>query len=235
MVNSCRTCSKLVGSDNPKRNFCSPDCYYRYAETLGEDYAARFKITTVVCPVCQTVVKIGGGKGGRKKSTTFCSLACKRAGHQSKSKECLEMSPTQRAYLAGIIDGEGSLVFSMKNGRSIECVISIGNTNLEVLEWVKSTTGLGTIHTAKRYQLSHKPAWQYKCTHGGATSVCASVVEFLIIKRQQARLMLEAAEMRKNISLKVDFTWQREFHQHMKDLNHRGVPVCAEEIGTEAA
>ena len=56
------------------------------------------------------------------------------------------MTPTDKAYIAGIIDGEGSIIlirFHQKQFPS-PCV-SIASTSLELLEWLRNTTKVGII------------------------------------------------------------------------------------------
>lgn len=51
------------------------------------------------------------------------------------------MLETEKAYIAGIIDGEGSIMLIKfhKNQYPSPC-ISISSTNVELLEWIKQTT-----------------------------------------------------------------------------------------------
>ncbi|MEW9051766.1 MAG: LAGLIDADG family homing endonuclease [Neobacillus sp.] len=62
------------------------------------------------------------------------------------------MEPWEAAYVAGIIDGEGSITLTKlhKNEHRRPC-ISIASTNLELLEYVLSLTG-GYITDKKNYQ-----------------------------------------------------------------------------------
>lgn len=59
---------------------------------------------------------------------------------------------TEKSYLAGIIDGEGSIMLTRfhKSEYHSPC-ISIASTDLELLEWVKSTVGSGKITSKKNY------------------------------------------------------------------------------------
>ena len=57
-----------------------------------------------------------------------------------------------KSYIAGIIDGEGSimLISNHKNQLPSPC-ISISSSTLELLEWIKSATNVGTIIKKKNY------------------------------------------------------------------------------------
>lgn len=60
------------------------------------------------------------------------------------------MTNTEIAYLAGIIDGEGSIMLTKyhKSEYPSPC-ISISSTDLELLEWIKEKVGSGRITRKK--------------------------------------------------------------------------------------
>ncbi len=62
------------------------------------------------------------------------------------------MKIEERAYIAGIIDGEGSIMLTRfhKNQFPAPC-ISIASTSLELLEFIKNAIGLGHINSKKNY------------------------------------------------------------------------------------
>lgn len=64
------------------------------------------------------------------------------------------MTETEKAYIAGIIDGEGSVMLQRihKNEHPSPCV-SITSTTLELLEWVKDTVGKGRVISKKNYNI----------------------------------------------------------------------------------
>ena len=73
------------------------------------------------------------------------------------------MTETEKAYIAGIIDGEGSIMLQRihKNEHPSPCV-SITSTTLELLEWVKNTVGKGRIISKKNYNIEkHKDCYSY--------------------------------------------------------------------------
>jgi hypothetical protein len=56
------------------------------------------------------------------------------------------MTETEKAYIAGIIDGEGSIMLIKfhKNQLPSPC-ISISSATIEVLEWIKAKVNAGAI------------------------------------------------------------------------------------------
>ncbi len=54
------------------------------------------------------------------------------------------MTNEQKAYIAGIIDGEGSIMLLRFHGNQFPSpCISISSTTIELLEWIKSVTKIG--------------------------------------------------------------------------------------------
>lgn len=67
------------------------------------------------------------------------------------------MTETDKAYIAGIIDGEGSI----SNEHPAPCV-SIASTTLELLKWIQKTVDKGTIKLKKNYNTEkHKDCYSY--------------------------------------------------------------------------
>lgn len=60
------------------------------------------------------------------------------------------MITEEKAYIAGIIDGEGSIMLlKFHNNQFPSPCISISSTTLELLEWLKNKTRVGTIKEKK--------------------------------------------------------------------------------------
>ncbi len=65
------------------------------------------------------------------------------------------MSPVDAAYLADLIDGEGTISLTrIHQGQNRQLVVTISSTERSLLEWTKNTTGVGKI-TAKCASLPH--------------------------------------------------------------------------------
>ena len=102
------------------------------------------------------------------------------------------MKETEKAYLAGLIDGEGCITLTVsKKGQLPQPQLSISNKNLEVLRWVRQQTGYGSLITKKPYKANHSItyAWQINCV-GRVTQVLSSVCKYLIIKKRHAKLIM---------------------------------------------
>lgn len=101
------------------------------------------------------------------------------------------------AYLAGIIDGEGS-IGTTKTGtpRHIVIRVVIANTNVHLLDRLQIDFG-GTFSVRER---GHQPGWKpfasLAWTGRGAESILKRVLPYLIVKRAQALIALELMEGR---------------------------------------
>lgn len=74
------------------------------------------------------------------------------------------MTDVEKAYIAGIIDGEGSIMLQTfhKNQLPAPC-ISITSTTIELLEWIKTKIDTGTITRKNNYN-KEKHKYCYKLT-----------------------------------------------------------------------
>lgn len=99
------------------------------------------------------------------------------------------MNDLEIAYLAGIIDGEGSIMLSKyhKSEYPSPC-ISISSTDLELLEWVKNKIGSGRINRKKNYNIEkHKTSYTYALYYDKAIEIMDAVYPYLVISKKKAR------------------------------------------------
>ena len=99
------------------------------------------------------------------------------------------------AWAAGFIDGEGSILFTRRSGRTRDFSMKLQavNTNIKSLERLKDLFG-GSIHSLhnekKAYGKNWKPSWIWSCSHRKAEETIRALLPFLLIKREQADLAL---------------------------------------------
>ena len=104
------------------------------------------------------------------------------------------MTQTEKAYIAGIIDGEGSIMLQRihKNEYPSPCV-SIASTTIELLEFIKFTIGKGVISKKKNYNSDkHKDCYSYILKRNDAISLLIDIYPYLIIpaKKKRAELII---------------------------------------------
>lgn len=99
------------------------------------------------------------------------------------------MLETEKAYIAGIIDGEGSIMLIKfhKNQYPSPC-ISISSTDIELLEWIKNTTKMGRILRKKNYNKEkHLDSYTYRVIYDEAIKLLEEIEPYLIIQKKKLR------------------------------------------------
>jgi hypothetical protein len=101
------------------------------------------------------------------------------------------LSVADAAYIAGLIDGEGTITLSRKHaaeGRQL--VLSISNTERPILEFALQCIGAGKITTKKTTKNHHAPGFTYAIWNRQALSLLFQIEPFLrSYKRRRAALV----------------------------------------------
>lgn len=106
------------------------------------------------------------------------------------------LTPEEKAYIAGIVDGEGSIMLIKfhRNQFPAPC-LSISSTTLELLDWIKLKTGMGTITHKKNYNSEkYKESYSYVLKYDNAISLLKSIEPYLIIESKRKRALLLLTE-----------------------------------------
>lgn len=123
-----------------------------------------------------------GCGGGKHKKSKFC------VGCNSKSPGSVSsLSDVQAAWLAGILEGEGSWV-SKRDGRFY---VMASMTDLDVLEEIRSITNVGTVISLKSREEHWKQAWRWTCARQEqCKDITVAVWPYLKERRKQKILAL---------------------------------------------
>lgn len=175
---------------------------------------------------CGSVFLVGGA-GNRKRSSRFCSVECRNAAKYNSPKTwALQMSSTEAAYLAGIVDGEGHVSiyggYGKKDPHAYRAHLGVVNTSMELLEWCTTTTGLGGIAVQRRESDTKKATWHWLVVSEAACQVLIQIEPYLVIKADRARLVIDFQTRLRQPALKADRTWQHEAVAAVRALNARG-------------
>lgn len=110
------------------------------------------------------------------------------------------LTEAQKAYIAGFIDGEGTISIS-KTGyvssggeQNYTTLLRIGNTDKEVLEKIRDWTGLGYVKpflTSWSQRPNNKPLWRWQIAANQMRELLPEIIPYLQIKRRVAELALE--------------------------------------------
>ena len=106
----------------------------------------------------------------------------------------IKMTEIEKSYIAGIIDGEGSIMLQkFHNNQFPAPYVSIPSTTLELLEWIQVAVGKGSIKATKNYNLDrHKNSYTYFLKYDAAIELLKSVYPYLVIysKKKRANLII---------------------------------------------
>ena len=97
------------------------------------------------------------------------------------------------AYLAGLIDGEGTITLSRRHANERrQLVVSVVSTEREILEWVLAQVGAGKMTRKRTVSDRHAPSFTYSIANRQALALLGDVEPFLqSYKRRRARLALD--------------------------------------------
>jgi hypothetical protein len=85
------------------------------------------------------------------------------------------LSETEAAYVAGIVDGEGTITLTRAHRDGRRPVVSISSTELSLLQYIQSIVGAGRITgkvTARRH---HSPSFAYVVSSRKALALLAQI------------------------------------------------------------
>lgn len=126
----------------------------------------------------------------------------------------LDISEVDKAYIAGLIDGEGCISLNKQTRKKTGFVnyfpyISIANKNLEILKWIEEITGLGKIRRltppppSKRTEKWRQRPWTWSnCytygvnNHASCYRFCIDIGPYMKIKKEHIDLLLEFLEIK---------------------------------------
>ena len=118
-----------------------------------------------------------------------------------------EYTVAQIAYMAGIIDGEGSIYIgnfssNPKTGtKYYQTNIEITNTDKNLMDWISSTFGgrLNTYTAKQTPKNSRRTVYRWIATGERVTHLVEVLFPYLIAKKRQAEIMIKMRETYKPI------------------------------------
>jgi hypothetical protein len=176
-----------------------------------------------VCPACGKQFYVGG-RGRPPRRQRLCSLDCQQRARIRKGTRARKLSAAEKCYLAGFIDGEGSIMLYDRDARrtSIRVRMVVTNTNLAVLEWMREVTRVGRINIHQADDGRRKTSWNWTTDGDGAASILEQIVEVMRVKNAQAELAITVNKQLADVALKWRRDWQVEARGKMQALNARG-------------
>lgn len=176
------------------------------------------------CPTCGKSFPVcPPGKKSRTypgDNQVFCSNLCSHKARYRHGRECAQLSPVDAAYIAGFLDGEGSIILYRRRDK-VALRVGFANSDRPVLEWIAQVLACGSI-TIKHGNPLHKPGYILQINADAAVSLLRQVRPYLHIKARQADLAIAFQERMQDPALNSDRLWQYEYQADMRSMNQRG-------------
>lgn len=148
-------------------------------------------------------------------------------------------TPTDLAYIAGFVDGEGSIGMYIKNPIKeshhtyYREQVTITQVDRGVLEYIQNFFP-GSLTRKKTYSAKHRPAHQLKWTTVNAVDFVRAILPYLRVKREQAETIIQFRKSMKHVDRHqkgFGGKWitdeeegrRKRFYDRIKSLNRTGV------------
>lgn len=175
----CQICGKpffILPHRIKSAKYCSNVCRHKGHEN---------PIIKKECEYCGKEFAAGGGRSQAKQSQKFCSRSCQ--GYARKRMPISnDLSQGQAAYIAGIIDGEGSIIFLHKNKKRPTIRLTVPNTSKALIDWLKRKTGTGSIIEKTGRKQNHSKQFIWSCYSQNAKKILEQCLPYLVVKKKLA-------------------------------------------------
>jgi hypothetical protein len=151
----------------------------------------------------------------------FCSRECRYSSARKPGKIPLTLKSDDAAYIAGFIDGDGSLSFKLAHGM-LHPIIQVTNRCKEALEFIAEKTGVGFLHILKQSKKVHARRWLWSIGGDSVSRLMLQLHPYFRLRTKQAGLLLEASRYLNTPSLKRDLSIGVSLLAQMRQANKRG-------------
>ena len=102
------------------------------------------------------------------------------------------LDPSEAAYLAGIIDGEGTVTLTRKHrNENRQLALTISNTEKPLLDYIITTVGAGKITRKRTEKAHHTASYTYAIYNRQALTLLEQITSYLrTYKAKRAALIL---------------------------------------------
>ena len=91
-----------------------------------------------------------------------------------------KLTKTGAAYIAGIIDGEGTITLTRRNSTSHRhLVVTVSSTDQDLLIYIQELIGAGKITTKRTYKQHHVPGGTFQISNRQALALLQQIAIFL--------------------------------------------------------
>jgi hypothetical protein len=95
-------------------------------------------------------------------------------------RKVAELSQIDAAYIAGLVDGEGTVTLTRKHrNENRQLAVTISNTEMRLLEYVVAVVGAGKITRKRISKTHHTPSFTYAIYNRQALSLLTQIHTYL--------------------------------------------------------
>lgn len=112
------------------------------------------------------------------------------------------MKDTDLAYIAGVIDSDGSIIINKsyskkgyKKGYKLSLRLAVGSTSEKIIDWLKQMVG-GCSYIDTRLP-PRKTYYWWRIHSRQASNLLEAILPFLVIKRKESQLAIEFQGLKK--------------------------------------
>lgn len=136
------------------------------------------------------------------------------------------LQPAELAYIAGVIDGEGTIgIYRLRSPSRYQMKLCISNTSWPLLEWIRERVGGALVCVAKATS-KHREGWQLVVSQYQAAPLLLGCREYLQVKQAQADLALRYMDEYRpasgNSPSEEEVARRRWYWDETRRLNRRG-------------
>jgi hypothetical protein len=146
----------------------------------------------------------------------------------------MSVKKTKAAYIAGIMDGEGSFTISYSEPyNAFIQYVGFNSTDVKLTNWaVKFWGGSSKLQKRKNAPPNARDIWRWRIHgHSKMEKFLLAIIPYLVIKIEQAKIMLEFVRMHRKYAPEK----RLELVQKIQSLNVRGKNWKAPETNTPKA
>lgn len=145
-----------------------------------------------------------------------------------------KLTETQKAYIAGMIDADGSVGIDRRTSESdkypynFAVRVLVVNTDYDLILWLKKVIGAGCAYkTEYRYKPNWNTVHRYQLTNEKGVELLNQIIPYMIVKRERAELVASLPTRKTMCSKKgrsvENYALQNALYEQVSILNKRGI------------
>ncbi len=167
------------------KTYCSLPCSFDARK--GRELPRKPHVSKI-CPVCGTAFEVYPSQA----YIVCCSKRCAGLKKRNASPEkARQMSQAQTAWLAGLFDGEGSVIINHRKLTSPSYRITITNTCKPLVDKIVEVTGITRVNVRNPSNPRHATTYVWECGGSDALFLLRQMRPWLLVKAERADAAFE--------------------------------------------